>query len=338
MKYVCVQPRLAYYSWQLEVMLNNFIKHDVNPNDIQILIAYNPDQNDRTNHPDVVELYNRLMLKFSSVKFFFYRDTRVNPSYISSVRPNILKQHFKNFPELEKEIIFYHDSDIVFTKTPDFSKFLSNKIWYMSNTEGYIGSRYILEKGEDIYQTMCKIVNIDPKIPKIMESNSGGAQYIIKNVNSFFWEKVEIDCENLYKFFLQDEPKKMAINPKYHPIQKWTSDMWAILWNAWYFEHETRVDNYLTFTWATDLIERWSENLIFHNAGVTKMGELFYKGAYINSLPYFIENTFDPKFASYNYFQEIMETKENSCLISSKGPFNQNTPNAISVPPPISSQ
>ena len=316
MKYICVQPRLVYYAWQLEVMLNSFLKHGVDRNDIHILVAYSPDQNDRTNHQDVVDLYTKLINKFHGVKFLFYKDTRVNPSYISSVRPNILKKHFANFPELEKEVIFYHDCDIVFTKPPDFSKFLNDKIWYMSNTEGYIGSRYIKEKGEDIFQSMCKIVGIDPKIPKIMESNSGGAQYIMKNLTSAFWEKVEMDSESLYKFFLEDEPKKMTENPRYHPIQKWTSDMWAVLWNAWYFEHETKVDKYLTFTWATEMVESWNENLVFHNAGVVNMGDHFYKGVFMNSLPYSLENTFNPKFASYNYFLEIMETAKNSCLLS----------------------
>ncbi len=314
MKYICVQPRLVYYAWQLEVMLNNFLKHNINPNDIQILVAYSPDQNDRTNHSDVVDLYSKLIQKYPSVGFYFYKDTRVSPCYISSVRPNILKQHFKYFPELKNSAIFYHDCDIVFSKTPNFDLFLNDKIWYMSNTEGYIGSKYILSKGEDIYLKMCEIVGIDSKIPKIMESNSGGAQYLLKGVDSIFWEKVEKDSEDLYRYFLEDEPIKMSENPSYHPIQKWTSDMWAVLWNAWYFEHETKVDPYFNFTWATDPIERWDDNVIYHNAGVIGPGELFYKGNYINSLPYFIEDTFNKKFASYNYFKEILESKENSCL------------------------
>lgn len=313
-KYICVQPRLAYYAWQLEVMLNNFIKHGISPGDIQVLVAYSPDQNDRTNHPDVVDLFTKLMNKFNT-GFFFYRDTRVMPQYISSIRPNILKQHFKYFPHLKNENIFYHDCDVVFTKPPDFTKFLNDNIWYLSDTVSYVGAKYIISKGDDIFSTMCNIIGIDEKIPKIMESNSGGAQYLLKGVDSDFWEKVEIDCEKLYKFFLQDEPKKMALNPNYHPIQKWTSDMWAVLWNAWYFNHETRVDPYFNFTWATDPISKWNENLIYHNAGVVSRGSLFFKGDYINILPYNIENTFDPNFAAYKYFGEIMDSKKDSCLI-----------------------
>jgi len=314
-KYICVQPRLAYYAWQLEVMLNNFIKHKINPTDIQVLVAYSPDQNDRTNHPDVVQLFTKLMNKFNTVKFFFYRDTRENPQYISSIRPNILKQHFKYFPNIVDDNIFYHDCDVIFTKTPDFTKFLKDNIWYLSDTISYIGSKYIISKGKDIYSTMCNIIGIDEKIPIIMESNSGGAQYLLKGVNSDFWEKVEMDCEKLYQFFIEDEPKKISQNPSYHPIQKWTSDMWAVLWNAWYFGHETKVDPYFNFTWATDPISKWDENTIYHNAGVITKGDIFFKGDYINILPYNVENTFNPNFAGYKYFEEILESKKDSCIV-----------------------
>lgn len=312
MKYICVQPRLAYYAWQIEVMLTNFIKNGVNPVDIQVIIAYSPDQSDKTNHSGTVELYTRLMRRFNNVSFFYYKDTRVNPIYISSVRPNILKQHFNNFPELEKIPIFYHDCDIVFTKTPNFDIFLDDKIWYMSNTESYIGYNYITSKGMDIYLKMCEIIKIDPTIPKIMQSNSGGAQYLMKGLTSNFWEKVEVDSESLYRFFTEYEYKIKDKN--YHPIQKWTSDMWALLWNAWYFGFETKVDKYFDFTWATDPITKWPNNLIYHNAGVVESGEMFYKGEYINKYPYNKENTFNPIFSSYNYFVEVSSLKGRSCL------------------------
>ena len=298
-------------------MLNSFIKHGINPCDIHILVAYSPDENDKTNHPDVVDLYSRLINRYGSVNFFFYKDTRVNPSYIPSIRPNILKKHFQYFKGLENDIIFYHDCDIVFTKNPDFSKFINNKICYVSDTSSYLNADYILSKGSDIYEKMCQIVGIHPSIPKLMNSNSGGAQYLLKGINSEFWEKVETDCEKLYKFFLQDEQIKLNKNPSYHPIQRWTSDMWAVLWNLWILEKETKVDPYFDFTWATDPIEKWNKNFIFHNAGVTAPGELFYKGIFMNALPYNIENKFNTNFASYNYFKEIQEVKNiPSCLLN----------------------
>jgi hypothetical protein len=314
-KYICVQPRLVYYAWQLEVMLNNFIKNGVNSFDIYILMAYSPNQQDLTNHPDVVELYNKLMKRFSGVNFLYYKDTREYPQYISSVRPNILKQHFAKYPELISSTIFYHDCDIIFTKTPDFSEFLNDNYWYLSNTNSYINSSYIRSKGEDIYNDMCRIVGIDSKIPKIMDNDSGGAQYLMKGVDSKFWEKVEHDSELLYSYFLDIESKKISEDPGYHPIQKWTSDMWAVLWNAWYFEHPTRVHSYFDFTWATDHISKWDKNLIYHNAGVVESGPCFYKGNHINTLPYNLENIYSPILASYKYFEEILEAKSKSLFI-----------------------
>jgi hypothetical protein len=160
---------------------------------------------------------------------------------------------------------------------------------------------------------MCEIVNIDPKIPKLMQSSSGGAQYLMKGLTEEFWQKVESDSELLYKYFIEYEYK--IKDKDYHPIQKWTADMWAVLWNAWYFGFETKVDKYFDFTWATDPITKWSNNLIYHNAGVVSSGELFYKGEYINKLPFNTENTFSPVFCSHNYFKEISDLAKRSCLI-----------------------
>ena len=32
-----------------------------------------------------------------------------------------------------------------------------------------------------------------------MNSHSGGAQYLMKNVNQYYWQKVETDCELLHR-------------------------------------------------------------------------------------------------------------------------------------------
>jgi hypothetical protein len=315
-KFICVQPRLVYYAWQLEVMINNFLKHGINASDINILVACSLDPSDRTNHPDVIGLFDKLVSKFSDVNFFFYKDTRIAPVYISSVRPNILKQHFAQFPELKNDAIFYHDCDIVFSKKPELDRFLNDDVWYLSDTIGYIGANYIISKGIDVYNNMCNIVGIDPNIPRDQEQNSGGAQYLMKNVTSDFWQKVEDDSEKLYTYFSEDEPRKVAMNPSYHPIQKWTSDMWAVLWNAWYFNNEVKVDKYFDFTWANEPISKWNDNFIFHNAGVVGHGECFYKGEFINTLPYLVKDTFNPDLSSYNYYKEIIDTGKNSCLVS----------------------
>ena len=316
LRYICVQPRILYYAWQVEVMINNFIKHGINPNNIDILVAWNP--NDDTSKPENIEAWNKLASHYSSVRFFFYEDTRQQPIYyISSVRPNILKQHFKAHPQLESEAIFYHDCDVVFSQPPNFNAFLSDDIWYLSNTNSYINYDYIRSKGLDVYNKMCELVQIDPLIPRLMNSNSGGAQYIMKNIDWTYWEKVEQDSEKLFKEITELNNIKKASDPKYHELQIWCADMWAVLWNGWLEGNETKVVPEMDFSWATDSINRWDETTIYHNAGSTcSCGGLFYKSLYMDSLPYSIEiEKFSKEKNCYNYVLEIKETAQKSCLI-----------------------
>ena len=313
-KYICVQPQLLYYAWQVEVMINNFIRNNINPKNITVLVAWNP--NDDTTLPENTSAWNKLKQKYTDVNILFYQDTRINPHYISSVRPNILKQHFNTYPELKNDIIFYHDCDIVFTKEPDYAAFIPGDAWFLSNTNSYINYDYIISKGQDVYDKMCEITGMNPLIPKLMNTNSGGAQYIMKNIDAEYWEKVEYYSEELFKQITDLNNKKKELDPTYHELQIWCADMWAVLWTAWLNGHETKVARDLEFSWATDSINRWNETLIFHNAGATPdQPDLFFKGNYVTSLPYDIENTFDPNFCSYNYFNEILKTKEVSCLV-----------------------
>jgi hypothetical protein len=317
LRYICVQPRLLYYAWQVEVMINNFLKHGINPNNIDILVAWNP--NDLTTSVQAnVDAWNKLAAHYSSVRFFFYQDTRQQPiHYISSVRPNVLKQHFKAHPELESEAIFYHDCDIVFTRKPDFNAFLNDNIWYLSDTNSYINYDYIISKGQDVYNKMCEIVQIDPIIPRLMNSNSGGAQYLMKNVNWEYWEKVERDSEQLFKDITKLNSIKKINNSSYHELQIWCADMWAVLWNGWLKGNETKVVSEMNFSWATDSSNGWNETTIYHNAGATcSCGGLFYKSLYMDSLPYSIEvEKFSKEKNCYNYVLEIKETAQKSPLI-----------------------
>lgn len=311
-KYICVQPRLLYYAWQVEVMLNNFLNNNISPYDIDVLVAWNP--NDDTNNIHNVIPWFKLKEKYKNVNIIFYKDTRNKPSYISSIRPNILKQHFLLHPELKNETIFYHDCDILFTKPVDFSNLINDNIWYLSNTNSYINYEYIVSKGKDIYDRMCNIIGIDPLIPKLMNSNSGGAQYIMKNIDHTFWEKVETDSEELFKQITEINKIEKIKDPNYHELQIWCADMWAVLWNAWLKGNETKVVSELDFCWATDNINRWDEVSIFHNAGVTpERKDLFFKGNYIYNLPYnVVLDNYNNNYCSYNYVRSILDI--NSCL------------------------
>jgi hypothetical protein len=313
-KFICVQPRTLYYAWQVEVMINNFLKHQIDPKSIHILIACNGKTVNFANED--VESWNRLSNKYIDVNFYFYEDTRKFPiHYASSVRPNLLKQHFKSNKDLENDIIFYHDCDMLFTKKPELDKFIKTDIWYLSDTSSYINYNYIMSKGKDVYDKMCEIVNINPIIPKLMNSNSGGAQYIMKNLDSDYWEKVESDSEKLFFHISELNKIKKLENYNYNSLQIWCADMWAVLWNAWIRGYETKIDKYLDFTWSVDTVSKWDQRLIYHNAGITeKDSNFFFKAKFSNSLPYDIEDNFNKDIANYNYFLEVQETGKKSIL------------------------
>jgi hypothetical protein len=315
LRYICAQPRLIYYAWQVEVMINNFIKHGINPNNIDILVAWNP--NDGTSEPTAVEMWDKLATHYNNVRFFFYQDTRQQPiRYISSVRPNILKQHFAAYPELKEEAIFYHDCDIVFTKPVNFDHLKEGNACYLSNTNSYINYDYIISKGEDVFDKMCEIVGIPKIIPKLMNDHSGGAQYILKNIDAAYWEKVERDSETLYYEIGQLNAKKKAEDPTHHELQIWCADMWAVLWNLWMRGYNTMVTKDMDFSWGTDTANRWEETSIYHNAGVTcTCGGKFYKANYMNSLPYNQNLRTNNDNCSHLYYQEIKEVEKITCLL-----------------------
>lgn len=315
---ICVQPCLKYYAWQVEVMLTNFKSLNMSIYDIRCLFAFNKNESD---WQEKLAVITKLEAKFSNFcRFFYYEDTREYPiNYISSIRPNLLKQHFKDFPQLKDRAVFYHDCDIVFTKYPDFLQKLcdDDMNWYVSDTKSYIGHKYIISKGQDVLDKMCEIVGIHPEFVRLREEESGGAQYLMKGVDWQFFEKMEKDCEKLYKDITVLNNEKKKIDPKYHELQIWCADMWCLLWGAWMRGYKTNVIPEMDFCWATDAIERWDEKYIFHNAGVTsdRRHELFFKGDYTQKYPYEEDfSNFKTDRASYKYAQLVKSLKDKSFI------------------------
>lgn len=310
MKYICAQPATPYFEWQVEVMINNFIEKGVNPNDIHILIGY-----DRA----IPNKWVKLGKGYPSVNFFIYKDEREYRHYQPSIYFYLLKKHFEANPWLENETLFLHDSDILFTKNYSFS-FATNpgdKKWYLSNTNSYLNYDYIQQKGDYIYRDMCSIVGIDPLVPRLMKSHSGGAQYIVKNTNYDFWDVVEKTSVELYDYFVQAEPQFKKDNPNVEPIQKWTAGMWSILWNAWLAGHETVVDSRMDFCFATSDISEVDRVNIFHNAGVMQSHtDLFRKTAYTQLYPYNIAPEPRRDSASWYYWNEVQKVAKKTFLAS----------------------
>jgi len=318
--FVSAQPDEMYFHWQVELYLYQFSKHGIKDK-CYAIFGYRGDKQS--------EYIVNLAKKYPNIRW--YKDTRntsVKNHYIPSVRPHVLKQFFKENPTLSKRV-FYHDSDIFLVKMPDFDS-LSPNMGYVSDTISYIGYEYIRDKAklykskypkledDDIFKRMCACVGISEDLVKENNKNSGGAQYLLSDVDETFWENVETCCVKLYDMLKIYEGVYSLKNNDDH-IQSWTADMWAVLWEYWKTGKKTEVHAELDFSWAVDPIEKYHSKNIFHLAGVTEESSknTFYKGRYTdkNVFKEYIKNKhiFDhvsKKSATYPYVSIIKEYAE----------------------------
>ncbi len=298
MRYLCAQPATLYYAWQIDTLIYNFIHNGIEQSQIDIVCAI---QN------KIDDYFYKLEEKYPNVNFYFYNDTRTDFTYISSIRPHILKQHFKKYPDLYSGTFLYHDCDIVLTKPLNLDKYTCgcNPTCYLSDTRSYIGYNYIMEKGENVLDRMCQIIGISKNTVKQNQDNSGGAQYLLKNITYEFWEMVETDSINLFKNISIMNKRIKGLNPSYHELQIWCADMWAVLWGLWKIGKQTEIIKELDFMFAVDGIQMWDIKPIFHNAGVTGVNtDLFNKGKYVDMLPpNYLE--FNEQKASFNYYEIV---------------------------------
>jgi hypothetical protein len=307
LQFICAQPATIYYAWQVEVMLNNFIEMGISPNNTHIVCYIETSE--------VPEQWVKLQNGYSA-NFFFYQDQRESKNYVSSIRPNILKQHWLANPELNNSKIFYHDCDILFTKSINWNQFLGDDNWYGSDCRWYIGHDYIISKGEDVLNKMCEIVDIAKYIVQKNELNSIGAQYLIKNVTWKFWNRIENDSEQLFQQITDLNNLKLLEDSSYHTVQIWCADMWSLLWNGWKYGKKTICHPDLDFSWATSPKEQLDLYGIFHNAGVTNnTSRFFYKSDYITEYPYNKTLDIDENTCSYFYWQQIQKTAKKSVLL-----------------------
>jgi hypothetical protein len=153
-------------------------------------------------------------------------------------------------------------------------------------------------------------MDISQEIVKSNESNSGGAQYLLKDINFDYWDGVEKGCKKLWTF-LKSYEKEYPIE---HHIQSWTVDMWCVLWEYWKLNKKTKIHTELNFSWATCDITNYYKQNIFHLAGVTKLNcsDKFFKYNYHNKNIFqeYIENNkiFDhisPQNATYEYIEVL---------------------------------
>jgi hypothetical protein len=306
----------------------------------------------------------KMKQEYPFANFFFYPDldgiTRLTNlfNYVPLFRPYILKKHWEKFPELKDKAVFYTDSDIVFTKYLDFTPFLEDDVCYLSDTKSYINSDYFKSKSDlnpdggpkyvhpqkfeqfkkrDILEETAKICGISKGVCEDNKNNSGGAQYLLKNITAEFWEEMMSSCmtiklhlSEVNQQFMQGKTPNEREN---NGFQSFCADMWALLYTLWAKGHTTITPKELDFAWSTDEIASHPE-YILHNAGVTSDAKIrtrikdenknnieveapiFYKGAYIAKHPMsdahklreIISNPISNKYHTSTYIQNILDT------------------------------
>lgn len=244
---------------------------------------------------------------------FVYPDNRLDKWYIPSIKPYLWWQYLKANPEAEHGEYFYMDADVIFREIPDFEKLdHGSDLWLGSDTESYIGPDYIKSKGTGYLSTMAQLIGITDSQVASLKGRSAGAQWILTNPKADYWQKVYTDCNRLYRYFEQAERMERAKHDRsYVPLQKWTAEMWAQLWNMPLFGVQPAIDPELDFISATDDIEKWDKFKIYHNNGVTADNkDLFFKGQYVNRSPFADDLSFVNKHkCSYRYAQAIERAK-----------------------------
>ena len=293
LRLLSAQPATDYYAWQVEAYLENFIQLGYNGNLIDVVAGYKN---------IIPRSWRLIQQKFPYVRFFFYEDTMVNCNYAPAIQSHILEKHFTEHPYLEKDAIFFHDCDFLFTKYFDFSSYLQDNKWYFSDTISYIGYNYISSKGDNVVDKMCEIIGIDKELVKGNQDNSGGAQKLMKNINADYWRQVYDNSLNLYNGLQELANQKKEGDP--YGLQIWCASMWAELWTAWKLGHEVIVPKEFDFCWATCPTERWDQVSFFHNAGVpdNKQG-MFFKADYIDKYPFNTNLEISQRRCSYKYYQ-----------------------------------
>jgi len=328
---ISAQPNDSYFIWQLDVQLHNFRKYSYSDK-ARILVFKH---SSRLNGEMFEDQWQSLQDKYPEAKFFFYEDpsggllqAMRTYDYIPLLRPWLLAKHFKEYPELSKDAIFYLDSDVVFTKYLDFSPFLDDDICYLSNTTSYISAEYfdskvkdVLPDKIDIYNQIdvldgaCSLVGVNRDIAVANQQGSGGAQYLLKNIDSTFWENVFAGCAKI-RTYLRSINRRFFENED-KGFQSWCADMWSVLWNIWAKGMETKCPQELDFAWATDDISKWDRVYIYHDAGastkpIREGHRLFHKreSRYINNEATPMEEDLSfvsEEYCSKNYVKEIQE-------------------------------
>lgn len=289
---ITCQPTDTYFVWQNHMYIESCLAQGFKEEQIHILL-YNPKGRPYNSS------WDKLKECYPKLNIFLYQDKGIQQllgTYIPVLRPHILWQHFEAFPKLQDRTIIYTDSDILWLKSLNIDHLIEDDINYVSDASSYLNYSYFESKYKDVLpekleeaksidflKGVCDIVGIDKQIVIDNNYNTGGVQYILKNLDASFWKKVETDVIRI-RMYLQQVNKDFFKNES-SGIQSWCADLWAVQFNLWFFNKPSKISKELAFAWSTDPISKLYTYPILHNAGiVSEKGNgypAFYKGKYI---------------------------------------------------------
>lgn len=331
LKFLTICPDDTYYTWQVHSWIESLKK--LGYSDKVIVLIYIPSFREKN------EKWKQVIDLYPEAEFVFYKDDKKDITdklniYIPILRPYCAAKYFKEHPEMKEKAIFYCDSDVLFTNKLDIEKFVNDDVNYLSDTNSYINASYFDSKERDVlpskleeYKTFdilaqaTSLIGINREICERNNLHSGGAQYLLKNIDEEFWEKVIKDCLMIRVYLMGIN--KQFFESEVKGYQSWCADMWAVLWNLWLREQETQVVDEMNFTWATDPITKLNTTAIFHNAGIvgdTQNGyPAFYKGKYVKGTDPFkdtehidnmLNNPETRKHCTFFYLTQLLELKQ----------------------------
>ena len=119
--FVCAQPDVPYFHWQVRVYVENFIEKGIKPNQIHVIFAMVNGNTEPTKES--------LELKELGINIHHYLDDRVQKHYIPSIKPFLIYKWLEEYPEYGK-CFFLHDADIIFRRLPDFKKLVEDPNYF----------------------------------------------------------------------------------------------------------------------------------------------------------------------------------------------------------------
>lgn len=359
----CVENKERFV-WETETQLFNLFKYGLTDK-FRLLIFLPAYQR------EFLKEWKELETRYPEAKFFYYTDVQnkvtdlmVNYDYVPIHRLCSLEKHFKDHPELQKSAVFYLDSDVIFTSEPPIASYVDDDINYLSDTKTYLNEVYLSGKIKDVipekkeqYEKLgvidkaAKFAGLTIEDLRSKNNNTGGAQYLLKDISpKFFSECIDL-CLQIRIFFqtINQEffPGNTRIERENSGIQSYCADMWAIQWNLWRHGLPSSTDKWMNFAWATDKIEALTDKWMLHNAGITSDASIritldnktikgedgkstivdvpsLWKGKYYNksifddieSIKIIVNNKDSQKYCTSRYAQEVLETYNN--LIKTK--------------------